>query len=113
MQEKVLEQLVEINRAAVEPWLRLNEIAGQAVEQVTRRQLDFARDYLNLGARQIEILSGAKDPQKWLSDEGTLFAEFGQKLVDQTEGLLRVGKETQEAVAGWAKASARAAAGAA
>ncbi len=109
MKEQLFEQWINTSREALQPVLKLSEITGQAMEQVAKQQLDLAREYMNLGARQMQILGEAKDPQKWVAAEGKLAAEFGQKLVDQAEEFYRVAQGTQKAVVGWAEENAKAA----
>jgi phasin family protein len=107
MKEQVFEQWINTSRAALQPVLKLTEITGQAMEQVAQQQLDLVREYMDLGARQLQVLGEAKDPQKWIAEEGKLAAEFGQKLVDRAEEFYRLAQVSQKAVVGWAEETAK------
>jgi phasin family protein len=112
MKNELFTQWVEFSKGAVEPMVRLNEITAQAMERVARQQLDMARDYMEMGQRHLKLLGEAKDPQRLLSDEGQLAAEFGKKLMARAEEFLQIAGETQKAVAGWGEdVAAKAAAG--
>ncbi len=108
MKNEMLDQWMQMNRSAMEPMMKLNEIAAQAFDKMTHHNLTLARDYMELSARQLQLFGEAKDPQKWASEEGRLVAEFGQKMVDRAEEILRLAKETQEMVSSWAAKAAQA-----
>ncbi len=91
-------QWFEFNRAALEPFLRWNEIALRAAEKVARHNLTLAQDYLDLGTRHLNLLCDVKDPQKWKDEEGRLIAEFGQRIVDHAGDYLKVAQETRDAM---------------
>ena len=81
MNSELFEQWTEFAKNANEPPLRLGEITGQAMEQLLRQQLELVRDYVDLGARQVELLGSAQDPQKWLTEQSALASDFGKKLI--------------------------------
>ncbi|CAL1240725.1 phasin family protein [Candidatus Methylocalor cossyra] len=92
------EQWLELNRAAVEPVLRWQEIAFQTAEKITRRNLNVVQDYLELGARQLNLWREVQDPQKWKDEESKLAAEFSQKIVEHAGSYLEVAKEARDAL---------------
>jgi hypothetical protein len=110
---QLYEQWFEINRAAFEPMLRWNEIAFSAAERITRRNLNVAHDYLDLGVRQLNLLCETRNPEKFADEEGKLAAEFGQKIAGHAGDYLKVARETQDALNQWADESAQQAAEAA
>lgn len=107
---QMYEQWFELNRAALEPVLRWNEIAFSAAERVTRRNLNVAHDYLDLGVRQLNLLCETRDPDRFAEDEGKLVSEFGQKIAGHAGDYLKVARETQDALNQWANESAQRAA---
>ena len=110
MTNEPFEQWVEFSKNANEPLLRLSEITAHAMEQVARQQLDLARDYVELGTRQAELLSRAQDPEKWLSEQSTLASEFGKKLMSRAQEFAGIATETQKSVAAWAETATKQAA---
>lgn len=106
MKNDAFDQWVDFSKNAGEPLVRLSEITARAMEQVARQQLDFARDYVELGTRQVELLGSARDPQKWLTEQSALASEFGKKLMSRTEDFIAVATETQKSVADWAEGAA-------
>jgi hypothetical protein len=110
---QVYDQWLEINRAAFDPFLRWNEIAFSAAEKITRRNLNVAHDYLDLGVRQLDLLCDVRDPDRWTDEEGKLAAEFGQKIAGHAGDYLKVARETRDAFNEWANESAKQAAEAA
>lgn len=104
---QLYEQWFEINRAAFEPFLRWNEITFSAAERITRRNLNVAHDYLDMGVRQLNLMCETRDPEKFADEEGKLAAEFGQKIAGHAGDYLKVARETQDAFNQWADESAQ------
>jgi hypothetical protein len=104
---QVYEQWFDLNRAALDPLVRWGDIALQAAEKVARCNLTLAQDYLDLGARQTDLLSEVRDPQKWKDEENRLVSEFTQRWVDHTGDFLQVARETRDAYTDWANRTAR------
>ncbi|MGD2137688.1 MAG: phasin family protein [Gammaproteobacteria bacterium] len=111
MNNEVFEEWLKLSKDAVEPMMKLNEITVQAMERVAHQQLDVARDYLDLGTRQASILGSAENPEEMLSEQGQLVSEFGERLINRAQEFAKIATETQQAVADWAEASTKKAAG--
>lgn len=103
-------QWVEYTKGAAEPMLRLNELSARTLEEVARQQFDLAKDYMDLGAKQVQLLSDAKDPQKWAEQQGVLATEFGQKLMSRAEEFVALATKTQQEMVQLAEESAKKAA---
>ena len=101
MNNELFEQWMGFAKNANEPLLRLGEITAHAMEQLLRQQLELGRDYVELGTRQMELLSSVQDPQKWLTEQGALASEFGKKLMSRSQAFAEVATEAQKAFAGW------------
>ncbi len=110
MKNELFDQWVEFSKNANEPLLQLSEITAHAMEQVARQQMDLARDYMELGTRQVELLGSAADPQKWLSEQSALATEFGNKLMGRAKDFAAIATETQKSVSDWAETAAKKAA---
>ena len=103
MNTEMYDQWLNMSKTAVEPMMRLNEITAHAMERVARQQLDLAREYVGLGARQMELLGANSDPKAMLAEEGKLVAEFGDKLRERAQAFVQIATETQQAVSAWAE----------
>jgi len=108
MKNEMFDQWMQANRAAVEPLMKLNEITARAFDQITQQNLVLARDYMDLSARQLQLLGVAKDPQEWANEESKLVADFAAKLMTRAEDFVKLAKQTQDDIGGWAKNAAEA-----
>ena len=107
MKNELFEQWMDFAKNANEPLLRLGEITAQAAEQLLRQQMELARDYVELGTRQMELLGSAQDPQKWMTEQGALASEFGKKLMSRSQAFAEVATEAQKAITGWTEDAAK------
>jgi phasin family protein len=107
MNTELFDEWAKLSKQAVEPMTKLNEITVSAMERVARQQLDVARDYLDLGARQVSIMGKAENPDDMLTEQGQLVSEFGERLINRAQEFARIATETQQAVSAWAEEAAR------
>lgn len=110
MNTKIMDQWMAYSTGVMQPVARFNEVTAQALERMGRKQIDVARDYLDVSTRQMQLLGNTKDPQSFLAEEQRLVAEFGEKLIVHAQEFLRIATETQQAVVDWAQESVRRAA---
>jgi len=101
MSDEVYDQWLELAKNAAEPMLKFNEITARALEKTARQQFDLARDYMDLGARQVQLLNEAKDPQKWLQGQGEMATEFGKKMMARAQELVDLATQTQKDMTAW------------
>ncbi|CAK0777691.1 hypothetical protein CCP3SC1_900002 [Gammaproteobacteria bacterium] len=106
MKNELFEQWVTLTKEAAEPMMKLNELSARAMEQTARQQLELARDYLDLGARQVQLMGNVQDPQKWLSDQSELANEFSKKLTGRAEAFVVLANKTQKELSDWAEQNA-------
>ena len=107
MTTPLFDQLLEANRNAFAPIVRWQEVAAETAQKLVQHNLAVAKDYVEFGTRQWQLLGEAKDPQKWAAEESRIAAEFGQKLVDRTSEFFKVAREAQDAFGAWAQTAAR------
>lgn len=100
-------QWLEANRAAFAPVTAWQELAVDTANKLAQHNLAVAKDYVDFGTRQLDLLGEVKDPQKWAAEETKVATEFSQKLVDRSGDLFKLAKETQEAVGVWADQAAK------
>jgi phasin family protein len=110
MKSELYDQWLELSKNAAEPMLRLNEISARAMEKVARQQMDLARDYLDLGAKNLKLLGERKDPREIMAEQGDLVSVFGKKLLGRAEEFMGIATDTQKEIATWVEAAARKAA---
>lgn len=103
-------QWLEMNRAAMSPILRWNELATQTAQKLARQGLTLAQDVVELGARQLQLMGELKDPQRWALEESKLLAEYGQKFVGRAGDYLSMSNEVRESVVNWTEDTAKTAA---
>lgn len=99
MNTQFYDQWLEVNRAAMGPVMRWNEIAAQSAEKYARYGLAVAQDCLDIGTRQLQLCGELKDPQKWAAESSKLAGELGQKLMGRATEGLQVAKEARDAFA--------------
>ena len=107
MSTQIYDKWFEMSRAASAPFAQWNEFASKSIDKATEHTLALAKDYLELGTRQFQLLGEVKDPQKWIAEESKLFSEFGQKLVGRASEVLQAAKETREAFSSLAESTAK------
>lgn len=107
MKNELFEQWVALSKEATEPMMKLNELSAKAMEQAARQQLEMARDYLDLGARQVQLMTAAQDPQRWVTEQGALANDFSKKLMGRAEAYMQLATTTQKELAEWAEENAK------
>jgi hypothetical protein len=107
MDTKIVEQWMAYGTDAAQPMVRLNEVTAKALERLGHKQIDVARDCLDVGARQMQLLGKSKDPQGFLMDEQRLFAELGEKMIVHTQDFIRIATENHQSVVDWAQEGLR------
>ncbi len=102
-----LDNLIEMNRAAMAPIAKWNEIAQAATQKVVQHQLNVVQNCMDIGTRQVKLLGELKDPQKFGAEAVNLASELGQKMVERSSDYFMIVRETQEAVFQWAETLAK------
>lgn len=101
MSNEVFEQWMNFSKDAAEPIMKLNELSAKAMEKVARQQLDMAKDYMDLGTQQMQLMGQAKNPADWMTAQGELVADFNKKLMGRAEAFMAIANETQQNMAEW------------
>ena len=107
MNTHLYDQWVEANKTAFAPVARWQEIAAETAQKLVQHNIAVGRDFVDLGAAQLQLLGEAKYPRKFAAEGSKLAAEFGQKVVNRTAEFFKVAKETQDAVGVWAEQAAK------
>jgi hypothetical protein len=102
------ENLLEMNRAAFAPVVRWQELSAEATQRVVQHNLNVARNCMDFGVRQAQLLGELKDPQRFGLEAARLAADLGQKMLEQAGDYFKIVRETQDAVGQWAETAAKA-----
>jgi len=101
MSNELFEQWMNFSKDAAEPMMKLNELSAQTMEKVARQQLDMAKDYMELGTQQLQLIGKAQNPQEWASVQSELVSQFSQKLMTRAEAFMQLASEAQKNLADW------------
>ena len=103
MTPELMSKMIENGKAAFEPVVKLNAISKEAVETLSKQQVELAREYMDMGVKSVETLTAAKDPQTLVEAQVEMAKAFGDKVVAQAEAYAKLAAATQQKVASWAE----------
>lgn len=109
MNTRLFDQWVEMNQAALTPVMRWREIATEVADKALRYNLGVMQDCLELGNRQIQVVSEAQHPQEWLVEGSRNMTGFGLKMMGRVSDYFKMAKDNQESMGAWAETTAKAA----
>lgn len=81
MQKEFFKSLETVNKSALESVRRFAQLQGKMLERFNARQIEMLTDYLNVGVRQMEMLSEVKDVQQAVAAQSKLAAAAGETFV--------------------------------
>jgi|GEM_PF-3882729 phasin family protein len=90
-----LNQFNDFSQAALERFVRLNQISAAAVEKLTKQQLALVEENVKAGMEQAESLRDIKDVQELFSMQPKLAMEYAEKFKAQAQDLLNIVLEAQ------------------
>ncbi|NCF11527.1 MAG: hypothetical protein GWP66_12795 [Gammaproteobacteria bacterium] len=90
-----LNQFNDFSQAALERFVRLNQISAAAVEKLTKQQLALVEENVKAGMEQAESLRDIKDVQDLFSMQPKLAMEYAEKFKAQAQDLLNIVLEAQ------------------
>ncbi|GAB4351600.1 MAG: hypothetical protein Kow006_15630 [Gammaproteobacteria bacterium] len=95
MQTEIFEKFKEVNQAALEPVVKLNQITSRAVERLAKQQLNLVSESLQEGVKQSQSFGEIKSLQDLLQKQSSLAAEYADKFQSQAQAALEILLETQ------------------
>lgn len=95
MQTEIFEKLKEVNQAALEPMVKMNQITSRAVERLAKQQLNLVSESLQEGMKQSQSLGEIKNLQDLFQKQSSLAADYAQKFQGQAQAALEIWLETQ------------------
>ena len=90
-----LTQWNDFSKAALERFVRLNQISAAAVEKLTKQQLALVEENVKVGMEQAQSLSEIKDVQELISLQPKLAVEYTEKFKAQAQELVNIVLEAQ------------------
>ncbi len=90
-----LNQFNTFSQAALERFVRLNQISAAAVEKLTKQQLALVEENVKAGMEQAQSLRDIKDVQELFSMQPKLAMEYAEKFKAQAQELLNIVLEAQ------------------
>lgn len=95
MQNEIFEKWKEVNQAALEPVVKLNQITSRAVERLAKQQLNLVSESIQEGVKQSQSFGEVKTLQDLMQKQSALAAEYASKLQGQAQAALEIVLETQ------------------
>lgn len=103
----LMNQWIDTSKAAMEPMRQLHEIGQRAMTKMTEQQMSFARDYMEMSSRSMQLVASIRDPRALMSEQMTLVKEFGDKWMTSAEDLTKNAQQTQSELNTWAEQNAQ------
>lgn len=95
MQTELFEKWKEVNQAALEPVVKLNQITSRAMERLAKQQLNLVSESIQRGVQQGKSLGEIKNVQGLFQKQSSLIAELAEKLQAQAQEALDIVLEAQ------------------
>jgi phasin family protein len=109
MQNELIQQWTELNKAAMEAIKELGEINTNAMTRLTQRQMDMVSLYMEGSAKQLEALGQSKGVQDIINAQSRLFAELNEKLMENARQTLDVLFDVKGELSAWVEKSVQSA----
>ena len=90
-----INQFNSFSQAALERFVRLNQISAAAVEKLTKQQLALVEENVKSGMEQAQSFREFKDVQEMFSLQPKLAMEYAEKFKAQAQELLNIVLEAQ------------------
>ncbi|MBF0124425.1 MAG: phasin family protein [Magnetococcales bacterium] len=89
--KKVAKQVNDMTKAVLDSMIRLQEINDRTVQQLAKRQLEAASDFMDSGVKQLRVLGSVQDLGDMVGKQADLAKELNDKMLThakQTMDLL-------------------------
>lgn len=103
MANETLQKWAELNQSSMEAIKELGDINTRMMTRLTQRQIDMMNLYMESSAKQMEVLSNAKNPQDIMGSQSQLYTEMNEKLMDNARQTLEVLMDAKSELSGWAE----------
>ena len=103
MTPELMNQMMANGKAAFEPMAKLNAISKEAMETLSKQQVELAREYMDMGMKSVETLTSAETPKAMMTAQFDLAKDFSDKVMAQANAYTKLAVSTQEKVTAWAE----------
>ena len=101
IQNDLIKQWTESNKAAMDAIKELGEINMNAMSSLTQRQQDMVNLYMEGGTKQLEALDGAKGVPDVVAAQSRLFSELNEKLMDNARQTMNDLVDVKDKLSAW------------
>lgn len=95
MQKEFFAQWNDMSKTALEPMMKLNQIASRVAERLSKQQMAITKDCLDTSVKQLQTVGQAKGMQDVVQNQTALYSECGEKFKAYAQQTLELIQETQ------------------
>jgi phasin family protein len=103
MQKELIDQWANLGRSALESMKELGEINAKILAKMTEQQQAILNTCLEASAKEMELVSTAKDPKELLVKQSTLAAEYNAKFIDIVRATNEILTDCKSELSTWAE----------
>ncbi len=103
MQREMIDQWAALSRSALESMKELGAINARLVGKMTAQQEAILSSCLEASAKEVNLISGVKDPKDLLAQQAALASEYGAKFVEIVRGTNDLLSECKNELSAWAE----------
>ena len=92
---------VDFSKKAFAPAAKLNEVAVQNFEKLTRQQYAFAGEVLEYAFKQLKLTASTKDVNELAAKQVELSTQFVEKATAHSQDLVKMATESQAQLTKW------------
>ncbi len=94
----MFERVTQANKRALESTMKINEIALRTQGELFRRQLGLFEECLEVGTRQLKLLTEGRDPREVVTQGAEVSMELGQKMAGTFQEALKLQAEARDEI---------------
>jgi len=103
MQNDILKNIENLNKATMESAKRLGEINMRTFEKLAQRHIEAASDYLDGSMQQLKVMGESKDIQAAAKEQARLGTELNEKFAAHAKKTAEVLNEVKGEFTDWAR----------
>lgn len=101
MQSEYLIEWTRFTNSALNSAKELGEINTKAIKKLSEQQFDLISRCLDIGVKQLNLLSEAKGYKELLAGQTKLATEYNEKVLDTVRKTTRIFSEAKDEMAAW------------
>lgn len=95
--QALIDKVLGMGEKSIDRLIEAGNINADILKKVASHQVDVAYAFVELGAKQLQVVSEAKDPAELYRVENELADELKEKLTAYSDALRGVADEAREA----------------